>query len=94
MMDAIGTNLDCESVGADVLSFVQGRSLWVPERDGRYDRDCATGRFYASELVEFIRATGRTHLFGFVGQAIARSGQWGGVEIGFYSEIAQHLEEN
>jgi hypothetical protein len=81
-----------ENLPLKVLSFVRDKKqLWAPERTGDYAADCATGRFYAEELVEFIAATDKPFVLGHIAKAIAEAGTWDAVEIGFYSVLGAAL---
>ena len=94
MSNVIDTLCRTKDCGPEILSFVgNSGSMWSPERSGNYARDCATGRLYASELAEYVRLTGRLHTMSFVAQAIAASGEWGGVEIGFFTGISAAMNE-
>lgn len=74
------------------LSFVgSNRNYWSPQRTGSYTRDCAIGRGYAEELVEFIQSIGSPIFLGHVCRAIAEGVDYGGVEVGFFHQISVHL---
>jgi hypothetical protein len=74
------------------FSFSPERSnLWAPQRSDDWGRDCTAGRGYAHELLQRIRDTGHTPLLGHVCGAMDRAA-WGGVEVGFFQELAEQLE--
>lgn len=73
----------------EMLSFLGADgALWCPERTGSYAEDCKLGRFYAGELLGFIKVTGAHPFLGHVCAAIPRD-SWGGVEVGFLQAIAE-----
>lgn len=74
----------------EVLSFVgAANELWVPERTGDYAEDCQLGRFYAQELLGYIRIRDCPPMLSHVCKAISDRGEWSGVEIGFFQEISE-----
>lgn len=78
------------------LTFVTRKSdgtldLWTPERPELYAVANAMGRDYAAELLMMIRHSNNPVLFGAVIRAIARSGEYGAVEIGFCHSIGVEL---
>jgi hypothetical protein len=73
----------------EVLSFVgPAGELWAPDRTGNYAEDCELGRFYARELMGFVRTRGCPAMLGHVCKAIA-SDSWSGVEVGFFHQISE-----
>lgn len=88
METVIGSLNGVDEYSNESLSFVGSRQdLWQPKRTGTYGQDCEVGRFYASELAEFVRVTGRVTVLPHICKAIADCGQWDGVEIGFFTAI-------
>lgn len=73
------------------LSFVEGTCVWKPERTGDYEIDCAKGRSYAEELLQFIRSRQAPQVFGHVSRAMTDGGIFDGVETGFCSVIGIHI---
>jgi hypothetical protein len=74
----------------EVLSFFGAADeLWVPERTGDYVEDCQLGRFYAQELLGYIRVRDCPPMLSHVCKAISDRGEWTGVEIGFFHEISE-----
>lgn len=69
------------------LSFVRNGHHWSPERSGDYSQDCETGRAAAREMLSHIRLTENPLIYGSVVRDMVSAGQYGGVEIGFCSEI-------
>lgn len=75
-----------------LLSFVgNGKDYWAPERTDSYATDCRNGRSYASELIDYIAYAEAAPFLGHVCAAIAASGVHGGVEVGFFQELAERL---
>lgn len=73
----------------EALSFVApSGSLWAPDRSGNYAEDCQLGRFYARELIGYIRLRNCPPLLGHVCQAMSAA-DWSGVEVGFFQEISE-----
>jgi hypothetical protein len=72
-----------------LLPFVTRASLWQPATTGNWAEDNATGREHAEALLHLIAETNTHPMLGQVVQAIAKSGQWGGVEVGFFQRIAE-----
>ena len=74
------------------LSFVESASkAWVPERTGNYADDCARGRRYARELLNFMREKNDPLPFNQVVRSMTDGGTMSGVEIGFCTEIGIYL---
>ena len=72
---------------ADLSFWKDGR--WNPTVTGDWARDNATGREYATELIEMMRATENPALLWFVVDGIAEAaGPRYGVVIGFFNAIA------
>lgn len=72
-----------------MLSFLgAGGELWAPDRTGNYSEDCQLGRFYARELLGYIRTRECPPLLGHVCQAM-NAADWSGVEVGFFHELSQ-----
>lgn len=63
--------------------------LWVATPTGAWAADNATGHGYADVLLAYIEATGNLTLLGFVVKAIGQSGQWSGIEAGFFHRLAE-----
>jgi hypothetical protein len=61
-------------------------SFWAPARAADYGADCAAGRTYAGQLVDFIRETGNPTLLPRIIGAMPR-GEMSGVEIGFLTAL-------
>jgi hypothetical protein len=66
-------------------------NLWAPTETGDWATDTATGRTYASELISVMRDNEAPMLLGHVGKAISVRGKHGGVEVGFFQQIAEKL---
>lgn len=62
--------------------------LWVTAPSGAWSEDNATGHDYAEVLLAHIASNDVSHLLGQVVQAIAATGRWGGIEVGFFHRIA------
>jgi len=60
---------------------------WNPDRSGDYAQQCNRGRTYAREMLERIRETGDPTIYANVCRSMTEAGIWGGVEIGFCTEI-------
>lgn len=65
--------------------------LWTPTPSGDWTADNATGHGYADALVDFMRENERPPLLGQVAHAMAATGQWSGVEVGFFHRLAERL---
>jgi hypothetical protein len=82
-----------ESFAVADLTFVTRNGdgtldLWTPERPENYAAACAMGRDYGSELMAFMKLNDNLTIFGAVVRAIARGGEFGGVETGFCAVFA------
>lgn len=66
-------------------------NLWTPTETGDWAADTATGRTYARELISVMKANEATILLGHVAKAIGARGKHGGVEVGFFQQIAEKL---
>ncbi|WP_458393494.1 hypothetical protein [Rhizobium brockwellii] len=65
--------------------------LWTPAETGDWATDNATGRAYALELIGVMKANEAPILLGHVAKAIGARGKHGGVEVGFFQQIAEKL---
>lgn len=65
--------------------------LWVPERTDDWALDNATGRRYASLLVEVMVETEEPLLLGRVVSAMVSGGHFEAVEVGFLHHLATRL---
>lgn len=75
----------------EVLSFVDpDGAFWAPEVTGVYSDDCANGRFYARELVAYMRTNNAPSLLAHVVAAIGDRSHTG-VEIGFFQALSEAL---
>lgn len=78
----------------DTLPFVSKQDnrvlLWVVNPTGQYPADCATGRAYAIELIDYMRTHDGASLLVNIVQAMAATGQpFSGIEIGFITTISE-----
>jgi len=72
-----------------VLSFMgENGATWSPDRAGRYSECCERGRFYARELLGYIRLGAAPSLLGHIIKMIPTK-DWSGVEVGFFQEITE-----
>lgn len=69
------------------LTFASEGLDWEPVRTGDYATDCATGRRYARELIDFMSVTDDPLPFGRAVRAITAGGVYEAVEIGFCSTL-------
>lgn len=66
-------------------------NLWAPTETGEWATDTAAGRTYAAELIDVMRTNEAPMLLGHVAKAIVARGKHGGVEVGFFQQIAEKL---
>jgi len=66
-------------------------NAWSPLRSGNFEKDCATGRRYFSELYRLMKSNDNPMYLSRVLAAQARAGKWEGVEIGFAQAMAEQL---
>lgn len=64
-------------------------NLWSVEESGDWRTDNERGRLSARELIERMRSQATPFLLGHVAKGIAQRGRHGGVEVGFFAEIAE-----
>jgi hypothetical protein len=60
-------------------------------RTGDWSTDNRTGRHYAKNVVRFVCAGPRPTILGLMVKAMIEKGEFGGVEVGFFQEIAEML---
>jgi hypothetical protein len=65
--------------------------LWPGSPTGNYSEANAIGRTRAQELIDVIRRTGSVVLLTHVFETIAKKGQFGGMEIGFFHGLSLEL---
>jgi hypothetical protein len=65
--------------------------LWPAQPAGKYSEANAIGRTRAQELIDVMRRTGSVVLLTHVFEAIAKKGQFGGMEIGFFHALSLEL---
>ncbi len=81
----------------DQLGFTsrdaEGRiSLWDPTNiEGDYDAQCHAGRKLAAEAISYIRESANATLLAGVARAIAERGDFGGIEVGFFTAVSERL---
>lgn len=79
-------------VNISELSFVtvteNVKDFWVSGQTGDWTKDNEIGRARADELLALIASTCCPAYLVSVAQAIAKSGNWSGVEAGFFTRIA------
>jgi hypothetical protein len=68
-----------------------GRTYWNVVRTGRYDWDNFLGAGLADQLLKMMKSKGNYTTFNFVIRDMIAGGTFGGVEIGFLSEIAKEI---
>lgn len=68
-----------------------GRSMSVraPEVSGDWSVDCARGRAYADEAIEFMRKTGNPSCLGHIVKGMIGNGAYTGVEVGFLQRFGE-----
>lgn len=66
-------------------------NLWAPTETGDWASDTATGRAYALELLDLMTTNEAPMLLGHVAKGITARGKHGGVEVGFFQQIAEKL---
>jgi hypothetical protein len=79
---------------SEMLSFVnsENRDWWAVEgRTGDYVADAGLGRSLADETVRALRATSNPAAFARIAEAIVQRGEFDGVEIGFFTGLAERL---
>lgn len=65
--------------------------LWCPLTSGNWEKDNITGRIYADELIQHIKANKNPTLLGHVVKAMGLKGRHAGVEVGFFHRLSEHL---
>lgn len=81
----------------DLLGFTSRRengsvNLWDPAPvGGDYEAQCRAGREFAAEAIEHIRDSGNVPVLAGIARAIAESGTFGGVEVGFFTAVSDQL---
>lgn len=58
---------------------------------GDYATDCATGRDMGDDLIARIQGGQLAGQLGFVVQDLVKRGRFGGVEVGFFHRVAEHI---
>lgn len=76
------------STGSEVNPWSEEVLPDVPEN---YAALSDAGRARAEELVAYMRRHRAPMALGHVARAIAASGRWGPMEIGFYGQVALHV---
>jgi len=67
-------------------------NLWSPAAvGGDYEAQCRAGREFAAEAIEHIRDSGNVPALAGIARAIAESGTFGGVEVGFFTAVSEQL---
>lgn len=72
-------------------SMSGGMDMWSPEVSGNWGVDNRVGRKYASELLVYVQKKNDPTLLGRVMMAMIGRGDYGGVEVGFFQQISEHL---
>lgn len=65
--------------------------LWPPSLTESYSESNTIGRARAQELIDVMRRTGSVVLLTHVSEAIAKKGEFGGMEIGFFHGLSLEL---
>lgn len=73
------------------MSFTDGKNLWAVRTSGVYSADCDSGRAHADEYVAALSGGHPAPMLNFIAQSQLARGQWGGMEIGFWQAIEDHL---
>lgn len=97
--DANTTNSAPMAASLDQLSFTSPRengaiNLWSPAAiGGDYEAQCRAGREFAAEAIEHIRDSGNVPALVGIARAIAESGTFGGVEVGFFTAVSEQIAQ-
>lgn len=79
----------------DGLSFVQpdksGYDMWAVTASGDWSADNATGRQHALALIGYMKVHNAPQLLGHVVRSMTEHQKFGGVEVGFFTEIASRV---
>lgn len=83
------TEMTIMPVTKDVIFFDELTII----RTGDWQTDCANGREYARKMIAKIQDSCPSNLnfFGNAMKAIAAGGVFGGVEVGFFQQIAEFI---
>lgn len=84
MADAKFPNFTCVGKAGSV-------DLWPETQSEGWGADNAVGRTRATELLSIMRKTDNPALLGHVVEAIGKRGVHGGVEVGFFHELAVNM---
>lgn len=81
--------------GTSDVSFIRrsddGADFWAIEATGNYAMDCQRGREAAGELNRAMFFGSCPPLLGSVARAIVAKGNFSGLEVGFFQQIAEDL---
>lgn len=64
-------------------------NVWAPVVTGDWSTDCAQGRAYAQEAIEFMRKTGNPSCLGHIVKGMIGNGAYTGVEVGFLQRFGE-----
>lgn len=83
----------CDDLGIGVFGTLplSETGEWQPERSGDYQKDTASGRRYADNVLGLVDDRANPLIFGAVVKAIVQGGVYDAVEIGFCSRIGMAL---
>ena len=62
---------------------------WSPHVTGDWSIDCARGRTYADEALDFMRQSNNPTYLGHVVKGMIGNGAYSGVEVGFMQRIGE-----
>jgi hypothetical protein len=65
------------------------RDFWRVKSSGEYAQDCDLGRNFADSALALMSLTHKSPLLGLIAAAIAKKGQFGGIETGFFQRVAE-----
>lgn len=74
------------------LPFMGMRSTWVVEPTGDWSKDNLIGRGYSKAFIIRVQTVRRIEpLLGYVVRDMVTSGQFGGIEVGFFHGISEEI---
>ncbi len=69
----------------------QAHPFWNVTPTGDYAQDCLMGFTMGLQAIAYIRASGFTPVLGWTVSDMAKTGEWTGIEYGFFQCIAEAL---
>jgi hypothetical protein len=90
-------NTQTDTSALEALNFVGRDSgerldLWRHGLQGDWETLCSAGRRFGREACDYVRATDNASLVPGIVRTIAERGSFGGVEVGFFTELSIQLK--